>query len=63
MVGNEFKSDMLIATRCDVRGIYMNTAHDIKEEIEQRLKHLQQEYPNFDCHVVMSGDIAEITEL
>lgn len=63
MVGNEFKSDMLIAARCDVRGIYMNTAHDIKEEIEQRLKHLQQEYPNFDCHVVMSGDIAEITEL
>lgn len=63
MVGNEFQSDMAIAMRCGMDGIYLNTSSYTKKQIDEESNALM-ERENVSAkllpEIVMSGDIGEI---
>lgn len=53
LVGNDWKSDMAIAAKCGVDGIFLNTGRFLESEIRAGL-------PKGRFQVVMSGNIADI---
>lgn len=63
MVGNELRSDVMVALRCGVDSIYLNTSSYTKNEINKEWKTLMKKENisgDYAPHIVMSGDIAEI---
>ena len=53
MIGNDWRSDMSIAAKCGVDGIFLNTDHYREAEIRAGL-------PKGRFRVIQSGDIAEL---
>ena len=53
MVGNDWRSDMAVAAKCGVDGIFLNTGRYREAEIRAGL-------PKGRFHVIQSGDIAEL---
>lgn len=53
MIGNDWRSDMAIAAKCGVDGIFLNTDHYRESEIRAGL-------PKGRFSVIQSGDIAEL---
>ncbi len=53
LVGNDWRSDMTVAAKCGVDGIFLNTGHYREEEIRAGL-------PKGRFRVIQSGDIAEL---
>ena len=65
MVGNEQRSDIMVALRCGVDSIYLNTSSFTKNEIKKEWKTLMKKEGisiDYAPHIVMSGDIAEILD-
>lgn len=63
MVGNEIRSDIAIAMRSGVHGIYLNTSSYTEKEIELKLKELTEKEAvesELTPDIIMSGDIKEI---
>ena len=53
MVGNDWRSDMAVAAKCGMDGIFLNTGRYREAEIRAGL-------PKGRFHVIQSGDIAEL---
>lgn len=53
LVGNDWSSDMLIAAKCGVDGIFLNTGHYSEPEIRAGL-------PKGRFHIIRTGDLSEL---
>lgn len=63
LVGNEMRSDMAIAVRCGVDGVFLNTAHrspeDLREE-SRRLLAAENVPPSSAPRLLLSGRLGEL---
>lgn len=53
MIGNDWSSDMVMAAKCGVDGIFLNTGHFTESEIRAGL-------PKGRFRVIQSGDVSEL---
>ena len=63
MIGNELDTDMGIAARCGVRGLFLNTYNVPLQEVKNWLERMQEEGIQPDLQMQMSGDIRYVLRM
>ncbi|MGN1024295.1 MAG: HAD family hydrolase [Lachnospiraceae bacterium] len=63
MIGNELDTDMAIAARCGVRGLFLNTYNVPLQEVKNWQERMQEEGIQPDLQMQMSGDIRYVLRM
>lgn len=63
MIGNELNTDMEIAARCGIRGVFLNTYRVPLQDVKDWEAGMEQLGVHPDIQMVMSGDIRQVLRL
>jgi len=63
MVGNDYRSDILIALRNDMDSVFLNTFAYDKKKREEELKEIQKENKDYTPYVIEDGDILHLLDM